>query len=225
MNGVHDMGGMHGFGPVQPEDNEPVFHSPWEARMFGMALALGPQGIHDPEGLRNSLEHMEPSEYLSFSYYRRWLEVTEQALMRKGLLTSEELEAKTAELQAHPDTEAPRIEDPELRQRMVTAIYRPSPPHKDIGVVPRFQPGDHVTVSNVHSPAHTRLPGYVKGKRGIIDRFHGVHDFHDVLPEGQEAQPQPVYSVRFTAGELWGESAEANQSVYLDMWESYLTTV
>jgi len=225
MNGVHDMGGMHGFGPVEPEENEPVFHSPWEARIFGMAIALGPHGIHDPAGLRSSLENMAPAEYLGYSYYRRWLEVTEQALMRKGLLTAEGLETRTAQLRERPETEVPRVENTELRQRLESAIYRRSSPHKDIGIVPRFQIGDPITVLNVHSRTHTRLPGYARGKRGVIDRLHGVHDFHDVLPDGQEAQPQPVYSVRFTAKELWGESAEANQKVYLDMWESYLVTV
>jgi len=95
MNGVHDMGGMHGFGLIQREENEPVFHASWEGRMFGMLLALGPHGIHDPDGLRAALENLEPAKYLSSSYFERWLLVTEKALVEKGFLTQEELNWKS----------------------------------------------------------------------------------------------------------------------------------
>ena len=81
MNGVHDMGGMHGFGPIQREEEESVFHASWEGRVFGIVQALGPHGIHDPHGLRFAIESMELAKYLASSYYERWLLVTERALL------------------------------------------------------------------------------------------------------------------------------------------------
>ena len=222
MDGVHDMGGMHGFGPIQRQENEPVFHAPWEGRMFGMLLALGPQGIHDPDGLRAALENMEPAQYLSSSYFERWLLVTEKALLEKGFLTQEELDSKLKEVKELPEAAPARREDPLLRERIVGSVYRRNPSNREVGILPRFQVGDSVRVRNVHPRGHTRLPRYVRGKAGVIARFQGVHDFHDAVPQGVTAQPQPVYNLRFQASELWGDSTEVNESLHIDLWESYL---
>ena len=223
MNGVHDMGGMHGYGPVRRDEHEPVFKAPWEGRVFGIVQALGPHGIHDPDGLRNAIEHMEPARYLASSYFERWLLVTENALLNKGFLTSEELDHTTEFFTEKPEATATRREDPAARETIVRSIYGSQSSHRDVGIVPRFRVGNPVVVGNIHPRGHTRLPRYVRGKRGTINRIYGVHDFHDSVPEGSMVQPQPVYSVRFDAGELWGESAEANVFLYIDLWESYLS--
>ena len=225
MNGVHDMGGMHGFGPVKPEENEPVFHAPWEGRVYGMVQALGPHRIHDPHGMRFALESLEPATYLASSYYERWLLTTEQALVDKGILTEQELESKTEFFKTHPDANPERREDTELRERILRAAYRRYSPRPETDMVPRFQVGDSVIVRNIHPRGHTRLPRYVRGKRGAIFSIYGVHNFQDTVPEGATSEPQPVYSVSFDARELWGDAAEANQSLYIDMWESYLHLV
>lgn len=222
MNGVHDMGGMHGFGPVRRQEAEPVFHAPWEGRMFGILLSLGPHAVHDPHGLRDALENMEPAQYLGLGYYERWLAVTEKALIAKGFLTVAELDERTDAFKSQPDAQLDRREDRELRDRMLHAIYTRTSPHQDVGIEPRFQVGDSVIVRNIHVDAHTRLPRYVRGKRGVVALFHGVHDIHDTQPEDQKVPPQPVYSIRFEGQELWGQSAEPHQGLYLDMWESYL---
>ena len=222
MNGVHDMGGMHGFGPVPREENEPVFHAPWEGRLFGITRAMGPHDIHSPRGMRFALENMEPARYLSSSYYERWLHVTEKALLSKGFLTAKELDARTELFAEQPDAAVSRREDPALRDLVMRSVRSHRSPHRDVSVTPRFQPGDRVAVRNVHPQGHTRLPRYVRGKQGAIVRVYGVHDLQDTVPEGTPAQPQAVYNVRFDARELWGESAEENQTVHLDMWESYL---
>lgn len=222
MNGVHDMGGMHGFGPIERGEKEPVFHSAWESRVFGMAICLGSQGVYDPVGLRFGLEEIEPATYLASSYFERWLLATEKALLEKGALTAEELDAKMEFFRENSDAAPPRKEDPAVRERLVNMLYTYKSPHRDVGVAPRFRVGDHVQVNNVHVQGHTRLPRYVRDKRALIVRFYGVDDFHDTIPEGSEAEPQPVYNVRFEARELWGESAEANESLYIDMYESYL---
>ena len=222
MNGIHDMGGMHGFGPVRPEENEPVFHAPWEGRLYGMVQALGPHGIHDPHGMRFALENLEPATYLASSYYERWLLTTEQALVDKGLLTGQELESRTEFFKTHPDAYPERREDPKLRERILQANYARHAHHRDVAMAARFQVGDSVTVRNLHPEGHTRLPRYVRGKRGVISRVYGGRDFQDTVPEGTTAEPQPLYSVSFDARELWGDSAEVNQTLYIDMWESYL---
>ena len=222
MNGVHDMGGMHGFGRIPREENEPVFHASWEGRMFGMLLNLGRHGVHDPDGLRAALENMEPAQYLGSSYFERWLLITEKALLEKGFLTQEELDSKLKEIQELSDIAVARSEDLLLKEGILGAVYNRTPCHRDVGIVPRFKVGDSVRVRNVHPRGHTRLPRYIRGKTGVIARFHGVHDFHDVLPQGTAAQPQPVYNLRFQASELWGDSAEPNESLHIDLWESYL---
>ena len=222
MNGVHDMGGMHGFGAIPREEGREPFHAEWEGRMFGMLLALGSHGVHDPGGLRAAQESMEPASYLGFGYFERWMWVTERALLAKGYLTLEELDQRTAELDARPDAVAQRREDPATTARLMQGVHTRSPSSREGSSAPRFRSGDSVRVRNRHSPGHTRLPRYVRGKLGAIARLHGIHDFHDAAPEGSPNLPQPVYSVRFEAEELWGEAAEARQSLYLDMWESYL---
>ncbi len=222
MNGVHDMGGMHGFGSIPREENEPVFHASWEGRMFGMLLNLGRHGVHDPGGLRAALESMEPAQYLGSSYFERWLLITEKALVEKGFLTREELDSKFIDFQERPEAAPARSEDPELREGILRAVYNRTPSNRDVGILPRFKVGDPVRVRNVHPRGHTRLPRYVRGKTGVIARYHGVHEFHDVVPDETSTQPQPVYNLRFQAGELWGESAEPNASLHIDLWESYL---
>jgi nitrile hydratase beta subunit len=222
MNGVHDMGGMHGFGAIPRGEGREPFHAEWEGRMFGMLLALGSHGVHDPGGLRAAHESMEPASYLGSGYFEGWLRVTERALLEKGYLTLAELDQRTAELDARPDAVAPRREEPTATARMMQAVHTRSPSSREGGRPPRFRSGDSVRVRNLHPPGHTRLPRYVRGKLGAIASLHGIHDFHDAAPEGAANAPQPVYSVRFEAEELWGEAAEARQSLYLDMWESYL---
>ena len=222
MNGVHDMGGMHGFGPVQRELDEPVFHEPWEGRMFGIMQALGPHRVHDPDGLRSAIEHMEPARYLASSYFERWLLVTEKALLAKGLVTQEELDARTRSFEDDPDQAPPRREDSGATQRLMRAVYTRAPAHRDADATPSFRPGDAVAVRNIHLEGHTRLPRYVRGKRGVVTRFHGIHGFHDAAADETRPGPQPVYNVRFEASELWGESAEGGESLHIDLWESYL---
>ncbi|MEE9261592.1 MAG: nitrile hydratase subunit beta [Dehalococcoidia bacterium] len=225
MNGIHDMGGMHGFGPIEYEENEPVFHAVWEGRMYGLRRAIARYQITAPHGSRYVIESLDPAVYLTSSYYERWLLTTEKALIEKGLLTAEELDAKTEFFREHREASLPRREDPEELERILTATYYRQPLHREVGVVPRFKVGDRVKARNINPMGHTRLPRYVRGKRGVIARYHGVHDFQDTVPEGFEAKPQPVYSVRFEGSELWGDVAEANQSLYIDMWESYMEPV
>ena len=218
MNGVHDMGGMHGFGPVVREEDEPVFHAEWEARIFGINALT----ISNVPAFRFALENLDPVVYLGSSYYERWIPVKEKLLIEEGVIESDELEAKTSYFRDNPGAGLPRREDPEAAERARTQIRMRRPPDKGVRATPRFEPGDAVAARNSNTPGHTRLPRYVRGKRGVVTKVHGVHDLDDTVAVEAGQNPQPVYNVRFDAKDLWGEAAEPNTSLYIDMWESYL---
>jgi nitrile hydratase len=219
------MGGMHGFGPIELEENEPVFHEPWEGRLRAMRSTI--PGVSSPYGGRFLIESIPPDLYLKSSYFERWLLSFEDALLKKGLITAEELDEKTRFYRENPDAELPRKEDPELAMSGVETLYiisapseYPSEPHGR-GMVPRFGVGDSVRVGNINISGHTRLPRYIRGRVGTVAKLYSAQDIQDHVAESEKG-PQPVYSVRFDGRELWGETAESNQVLYMDMWESYL---
>jgi nitrile hydratase beta subunit len=218
VNGVHDMGGMHGFGPV--ERDEATFHGDWEKRVHALNGLVRGLGIRNIDEGRHAIERMAPDAYLRSSYYERWLASLETSLVEKGVLDGAEIAARAERYRQDPATPvpAPAAPDPDAPARTPPRGYRPLPD----GPAPRFAPGDRVVARNVHPPGHTRLPRYARGKRGTVDRVHGVHAFPDTNAHGLGPQPHPLYSVRFEAAELWGPSADGPGTVYLDLWESYL---
>jgi nitrile hydratase subunit beta len=219
MNGIHDMGGMHGFGPIKVEVNEPVFHERWEARMFGLRRALTwPPGV-TIDRLRFLRESMPPVAYLTWSYYEHWYYSTVRALLQAGILTLEELRTGCAEAGRLRRTDAMRAGDVSQAIKNGQKFARPiDTPHF-------FSPGDHVVARNMQPTGHTRLPRYARGKRGVVHMWHGGHILADASARGDGEQPEHLYTVMFTARELWGEPAAANDKVYLDLWESYLERV
>jgi nitrile hydratase len=220
MNGVHDMGGTQGFGPIRPRDNDDIFHAAWERRVHALVGVLRTQGVYNIDESRHGLERMDPAEYLRAGYFERWLSSLERNLLDKGVLTTDEIDTRTERLAGAPETPLPRREDPVLAERVVRdrlvngEMPRPGPS--------RFKPGDRVITRNVHPRGHTRLPRYARGKPGVIDRFHGIDTLPDTNAHGKGRCPEPLYSVRFDASALWGDSAEPRQQVYVDLWESYL---
>ena len=216
MNGVHDMGGMHGFGPIVREVNEPVFHAAWEAHVRAMMMEVRSRGYFNIDASRHGIERMEPAHYLRAPYYERWLATIELNLIEGGFLASEELDTRTELLRKDPGAALPRS--------VAVAAERDAPEQSVDSQPPvsRYAVGDTVMTRNVHPPGHTRLPRYARGKRGIIQRLHGAQIFPDTNAHGLGENPQPLYSVRFDAHELWGEAAETSQTVSLDLWESYL---
>jgi len=216
MNGVHDLGGMHGFGPVEREEHEPLFHAAWEGRVKGIQqLTRG--AYYNIDAFRHGIERMPPAEYLRASYYERWLATVERNLIEQGLIDSAELEARVALLRDHPAAEPPRAGG------APAPVPAPKvPPESPPSPAPRFAAGDVIVTRNVHPVGHTRLPRYARGKRGTIHRSYGPQTFPDTNAHGLGKQPQPLYNVRFAGRELWGDSAEPGQVVYLDLWDSYL---
>ena len=219
MDGIHDMGGMHGFGPIVREENEPVFHHAWEGRVYAMSMW---RQVPIDGGFRYAIERINPAHYLATSYYEKWLYVITQAYIAAGVFTQAELDDRVAQFRSNPNAALPQPKNPEFAQRIAIEIFAPESLRKVIDIQPAFDIGDTVKARNIHPAGHTRMPRYVRGKRGVVTQYYGIQDIDDTMPSGVQAQPQPLYSVRFDAEELWGKSAEPNCAIYIDMWESYL---
>ena len=219
MNGAHDLGGMHGFGPIspEPEAEEPVFHAAWEKRVFGLNLAAGALGKWNIDISRYARERQHPVEYLRHSYYENWLAGLEKLLVENGLVTAEELATGRAVGLADEDTRKRLLK----AENVAKVLALGSPVAMQIDTPPRFQPGARVRTINRHPTGHTREPRYVRGRVGVIDAHHGAHVFPDRSAEGVK-EGRHLYSVRFEASELWGENAGGRSAVYVDLWEDYL---
>ena len=222
MDGVHDLGGMQGFGRVEREDKEPVFHAPWEAEVLAMMRAGAGRGLYNIDEFRHAIERMRPADYLAATYYEKWLDGITRLFVEKGVVTEAEMQARTAFFAARPDAAATAALIGPLPGRVPFNAGWAQDVVRETGAPPRFAPGDPVITRNMHPRGHTRLPRYARGKRGVIHRLHGVHVFPDSNAHGLGEQPQPLYGVRFEARELWGEDAAPNQWVHIDLWESYL---
>jgi nitrile hydratase len=219
MNGVHDMGGQHGMGPVEYEKNEPVFHAAWEARVYALTRAMRAWRKWNLDASRYAIEILPPLAYLRMSYYERWFRRLESDVVRYGMVTSEELET------GQP---APGSTKATPAFTLATAsgwLSRGIASSHDPGVRPLFKVRQRVRARNLNPTGHTRLPRYVRGKTGVIVRDHGVYIFPDTNAHFQGEKRQHVYSVRFTARELWGEAASPRDSVHLDLWDDYLERV
>ena len=219
MNGAHDLGGMHGFGPInaEPEAEEPVFHADWEKRVFGLVRAVGALGKWNSDMSRYARERQHPVDYLWHSYYENWLAGLEKLLIEAGLVTMEELASGKAS----------QLADEDLRKHLLPAeevaatVVRGSSAAMPADAPPRFRLGDRVRARNRHPAGHTREPRYVRGRAGVIHEHHGAHVLPDLSAEGVRVG-RHLYSVRFEALELWGENAQSNSAVYVDLWDDYL---
>lgn len=215
MNGVHDMGGMHGMGPIGHEPSPPVFHEAWEPRAWALYLLGSRYGRGTWKGYRYELERIPPAEYLRMPYYERWFTILVDQLLRSRFITREEL----ATGQADPSVPVPALPPPVPPVR--GAI--PGGSRLDLPVPAKYRAGQQVRARNMNPVGHTRLPRYVRGKRGVITRDHGVWGSQDTDAGGNVVgAPQHVYTVRFPARELWGDAASPRDAVCIDAWEDYL---
>jgi nitrile hydratase beta subunit len=217
MNGVHDMGGMHGMGPIEHEKNEPTFHEPWEGRVYAMTRVVrAGGGRQNLDNSRHQIELLPPVDYLRMTYYERWFARLVKQLVTNGIVTREELES------GHPAAGSTK-ETPRVAGQMVPEmVARRNSARRNVAVAARFAVGQRVRARNINPTGHTRLPRYSRGKAGVIVRDHGVFVFPDTNAEFTGEKPQHVYSVRFAARELWGDQASPRDFVHLDMWDDYL---
>ncbi len=216
MNGIHDMGGMHGLGPIELETGEPVFHEAWEGRVMALASAMDPWGAWSLDRFRFLRESLPPADYLRLGYYHQWLIVHTRLNLEAGHVTEDEL----ASGRAAPGTEkrTPRLRPEDALRAIRGGAHGRSPAE----AAPKFRPGDGVVARNPNPAGHTRLPRYARGRNGVVQRDHGVFVFADSNARGEGERPQHVYSVRFAARELWGPAAPAGDSIHLDLWDDHL---
>ncbi|GEP11008.1 nitrile hydratase subunit beta [Methylobacterium gnaphalii] len=216
MNGAQDLGGAHGFGPVEAEANEPVFHAEWERRVFALAMAMGFTKTWTLDASRAARESLPPVEYLSSSYYEIWLRALETQLAEHGLASPEEMRSGTSRVPPGP---VARV----LQGDEVAPLFdRGFPSDRPPAAPARFAVGDRIIARNRHPLGHTRLPRFVRGRPGIIERVHGAFVFPEAAAEGRDAPPQWLYTAAFAAEDLWGESADPGGRVTIAAFESYL---
>lgn len=224
MDGIHDLGGKHGYGPVVRETDEPAFHERWEAAVFVMVGAARRAGaLNCTDRFRHAIERIDPVAYLSQTYYGRWLGGIETLLVEAGIVKTAEVSARSVELGAGPDD-------------LIAARPDPHPdPQAEVSNLPTaarnvarpalFVEGDEVVTSIEVKSGHTRLPAYARGKRGRIHRCHAGWVYPDSSAHGLGEDPQHLYTVEFNGTELWGASGDGRLRVYLDLFEPYLSGV
>ncbi len=217
MNGVHDMGGMQDMGPIDYERNEPTFHHAWEGRVYALARVLWTRGGKwNLDAFRRGIEILPPAEYLRMSYYERWFAWMIRKLVETGDVAQAEIEAG----ERAPDTP---IGTPFVTAQLVPEMVDRRPTaRRNVPAAAQFKTGERVRARNVHPPGHTRLPRYVRGRVGVVLRDRGVYLFPDARAHDLGEKPQHLYSVRFSARELWGDGASSRDFIHLDMWDDYL---
>jgi nitrile hydratase len=215
MDGIHDMGGMHGFGKVTPEPNEPVFHAAWEGHCLALNRAMGYTGIWTIDQTRAGIEELPPDVYLTSSYYKKWAVRLENLVVARGLADADEIKAGHALRPGQPLKR--KLAAADVPNTLTRGSYsRPAE------APARFAPGDRVRTKNIHPVTHTRLPRYARDKIGVIEAIRGCHVFPDTAAIGQGENPQWLYTVLFEGRDLWGDSAETSLKVSIEAFEPYL---
>jgi nitrile hydratase beta subunit len=217
VNGPHDLGGAHGFGPVVPEPDEPVFHAEWERRVLALTLAAGSAGSWNLDQARFARESIPPARYLASSYYEIWLAGLERLLVEQGLITNEELGRGEADGPAQSGGR--RLAAADVARALAS---RRGSTERPADGEPRFGAGDAVRARVMHPAGHTRLPRYVRGRAGVVDAVRGRHVYPDHHAHGLGEDPQWLYTVVFDGPELWGADTDPTVSVSIDAFEPYL---
>lgn len=214
MNGPHDMGGFTGFGPVRPEAGEPVWHAEWEPRAFALVLAMGMTGSWNIDEARHARERLPAMQYWRSSYYEMRHYALILQLIELGLITAMEEEQGRMAVPAKPVKRVAKAE-------MIPAILASGGPADRPSKQPQgFFVGDKVCTRTINPCGHTRLPRYARGKEGEVVTVHGTHVLPDSNAHGVGENPQWLYTVRFTAMDLWGK--DTKDAVCIDLWEPYL---
>lgn len=213
MDGVHDLGGMDGFGPVSIERDEPVFHHPWEGRVWAINATTVSRGLWNIDIGRFGIEQLSPQTYVTSTYYELWLARSVRLLLQYGLISEDELAAGRGGGARTTDTFTAEMTERVLaRGSYVRTRATPA----------RFAVGDTVRAVNMHPRLHTRLPRYVRGHVGVVETVHEPNVFPDSIVRGDGEDPQWLYTVRFDGRELWGDDAEPGTAVSVDAFEPYL---
>ena len=215
MDGVHDLGGREGYGNVDVDEDEEQFHEPWEARVRGMVNAMSRADDWTLDWFRHCRELIMPSDYLTRPYFDQWIQTYGAMMVNSGVATVEELATGRA---SGEGVDLP----PPMRAEQVAHVQTGAKRFDgEIEAEPRFGVDDPVRCLVHGHPGHTRLPGYVRGRRGIVHAHHGAHVFPDANARGDKYF-EHLYTVAFEARELWGEQGGGGDRVLVNLWESYL---
>lgn len=214
MDGIHDLGGRQGFGPIDVDEPEEPFHHDWEGRAWAVV-----RGCRMPDWTidwwRHVRELIDPVDYLTRPYFDSWIQTHAAALVDSGVITIDEIKSGRS---ATPPIAGAR---PQRAEEVRPAHARAARFDRRINAAPRFQPGDVVRTRSHGAVGHCRLPRYAQGRSGRIHAHHGAHVFADAAARGEE-RAEHIYSVVFEAAELWPEAAGRKDRIFLDLWESYL---
>ena len=201
MDGIHDLGGKQGFGKVRYTLNAQAFHARWEVRVNSLYAHAVRLGLFNMDEYRHAIERMEPRHYLTASYYERSLTSLASLCVEKGLLTKEELERRAG---GHFPLSAPA-----------------APGRTNVDDRERFLSGDRVRVKSDYVPGHVRMPGYIRGKTGVVVSESPAYPFPDAHAHSVESADEPTFDVRFRTEDLWPNSADA-ALVHVGVFQSYL---
>lgn len=215
MNGVHDMGGMHGFGKVEPESDEPPFHASWEKRVLAMQRAIRSTRAWNIDMSRDALERLPAKLYLAASYYERWALGMETSALEKGLIDADEMAAGHA---LRPGKLVARA----MTKNDIDQVYARGSFSRPPSRQARFKAGDRVRTRNINPPTHTRLPRYARDREGVIEAVRGCHVFPDSVTTGGGENPQWLYTVVFDGRQLWGANADPTLKVSVEAFEPYI---
>lgn len=215
MNTIHDMGGMHGFGPVVPEVNEPVFHEEWEGRVFAMTRAMGAARLWTIDNTRSDGESLSPQTYISVKYYERWFLGLTGRMLKHRFVDADEIEA------GHKLRDGPQMERLPLSSADFDKQGRPDFSRSE-SAPPGFKAGDKVRIRNINPTTHTRLPRYTRDKIGVVEANRGCHVFPDSVTIGKGDDPQWLYTVVIPGQELWGAESDSTITVSIEAFEPYL---
>jgi len=221
MDGIHDLGGKQGFGRVDREIDEPVFHERWEAAVFGMSAVAQTAGVvRNIDQFRHAIECIEPRAYLTHGYYGRWLGALEELFVEAGALATTEINARVRRLGAEADD----LLAARPRSSGGTVDYAPraAGAQRAVSVEPRFDVGDRVRTRAHGVAGHTRLPAYARDRTGTIVATHGGWIYPDSNAHGEGEAPEHLYTVAFDGTQLWGADAEPGVTLNIDLFEPYL---
>jgi len=215
MDGIHDLGGRQGFGAIEVDEREEAFHEPWEGRVRGIVNAMSKAADWNIDWFRHCRELIDPVDYLTRPYFDQWLQTYAAMMINSGVATVSEL------ANGHSETPPPALREPMGVGDIEKAKNSSKSFEREIDTPPAFAVGEVVTVKDHGVTGHTRLPAYARGRRGVIEAYHGAHVFPDANAHGEE-QAAPLYTVGFDAAELWLEAEGRRERVFLNMWEPYL---
>jgi nitrile hydratase len=215
MDGIHDLGGRQGYGPIDVGEPPEPFHAPWEARMLGIVRAFTRPANWSIDWFRHVRECIEPEDYLTRPYYDQWLQTYAAMMIDSRVATLEELAT------GESARDIPGMPPPMTPDKVAAAKKGMARFDRESNALPGFSAGDAVVTRSLGSRGHTRLPQYARGRPGRIESFRGFHVLPDTNMTG-DGPAEPLYTVAFRAADLWPEAEGRKDRVFLDLWESYL---